>query len=480
MHHRLPRSSRSLPVGGRRPLAAHGRGYRIGLVLAVCIALGVTAGAVLGFLSPPTNGSRTAALALTAAHEAQRSTEAAHHRHDGHRPSARATQKATRHHPASTEPAEARRTRAAAEDHRGDHRGDHRREHHASAADATPNPACTLVVPATPTSAAGLTTPYQLLATDDNAGSCHEANADQAAFVEAAVLDQDTGRIGIYHPLVVDAGSQPALAPSPVQLPTHSVVGVWFGFNGDTLTLRGPGASSCVNGLGNSLFGQFAYCNAPAFFTAAHTAISAGLLSVPALGTASDGMPCPTTRDFAVVDQDQSDNLATAYRIVDGRMAQDVAAAGAGTKLTNGSDEGLLAKLIDPALGCTPFTAPDLTTGGATQTPALALNELSAAAHQTAPVALVPTSDPMTQVDGEANVAKTNLYRLGVDQPPLAAGETAEAYCTDYVTTAPARFATASGQFRGASSPTPGTDLYDFLNERYLATLQILGCAGGE
>jgi hypothetical protein len=68
-----------------------------------------------------------------------------------------------------------------------------------------------------------------------------------------------------------------------------------------------------VNGLNGSVFGQFAYCNAPAFFRAANVAIKGGMLTVPALGTAKDGMPCMSTRDFALIDQDQSDNVTATY-----------------------------------------------------------------------------------------------------------------------------------------------------------------------
>jgi hypothetical protein len=359
-----------------------------------------------------------------------------------------------------------------------DHRGDHRRQQPTKP--APPNAACSLIVPANPTTERGLTTAYQLTATERGAGACHETDPDQAAFVEAAVLDLDTGALGVYHPLVVDAGTTPAIAPAPVRLPAHAVVGVWFGFNGDTLTLDGAGAASCVNGLRGSRFGQFAYCNAQQFFAAANAAIAAHRLVVPPLGTGSDGLPCPTTRDFSVVDQDQSDNLATAYRVIKGRVAQDVPAASVGAKLTNGSDEGLLAKAIDPALGCAPFTAPDLTVGGATNTPALALNELSAAAWQAAPAALVPTSDPMVQVDGATSVEKTDLYRAGVDQPALPAGQSARAYCAELVRAAPARLKGALPQFRGAPSPAVGSaNLYAFLADRYRATLQNLNCATG-
>src|SRR5439155_24839120 len=167
----------------------------------------------------------------------------------------------------------------------------------AAAAPAAANPNCTLVVPANPLSAAGLATPYQLVATNRRDGACHEANADQAAFVEAAVLNPATGALSVYHPLVVDQGRQPAVAPALPALPAGAVVGIWFGSNGETLTLRGAEAAAlpagrCVNGLGRSLFGQFAYCNAPAFFQAANAAIAAKKLAVPPAAQGRDGMPC--------------------------------------------------------------------------------------------------------------------------------------------------------------------------------------------
>src|SRR5690349_18095575 len=72
----------------------------------------------------------------------------------------------------------------------------------APAAFAALNPDCTLIVPVNPLTAAGLATPYQLVATNPVNGPCHETNADQAAFVEAAVINLITGQISIYHPLV--------------------------------------------------------------------------------------------------------------------------------------------------------------------------------------------------------------------------------------------------------------------------------------
>jgi hypothetical protein len=97
-----------------------------------------------------------------------------------------------------------------------------------------------------------------------------ETDVSQSAFVEAAVLDPATGQVSIYHPLVVTSGVAPAVAPVVPVLPAGAVVGLWFGSNGDTLKLVGPGSDRAVNGLGRDLFGQFAYINARAFFTAAN------------------------------------------------------------------------------------------------------------------------------------------------------------------------------------------------------------------
>jgi hypothetical protein len=347
-----------------------------------------------------------------------------------------------------------------------------------------PNPNCTLIVPPAPLTVAGLGTPYRLKATNRDDGRCHEANPNQSAFVEATILNPATGTLSTYHPLVVDDGTTPAAPVVTPSLPPGAVVGIWFGFQGDVLTLHTHSGDGCVNGLHGSPFGQFGYCGAPQFFTAARAAIAAKKLIVPPLGTANDGKPCPSTRDFAVVDQDQSDNLTTSYLALrDGRTAQDTPANAAlpHTKhLTNASDNGLLDNSIDPALGCKPFTAPDLTAGGTPST-SLALNELQAAAHQTNPVALVPPNDPMALDDDHTSNDKTNLYRVGVDMPPLARdadADSAKAYCINLATVAPRRLNLDHDAFKAAPSPDPkqARNLDDFLIQRLKTSLKELGC----
>src|SRR5256886_7261842 len=222
--------------------------------------------------------------------------------------------------------------------------------HMGSHAADTVNGDCTLIVPAQPLTTKGLATPFQLVATDPANGPCNEANAAQSAFVQAAIIDPVTGNIAVYDPLVVDHGTQPAIPPVVPTLPNGGIVGIWFGSNGNTLTLQDTNNSlqvgNCVKGVAGSIFGQFSYCNAPAFFQAANQAIQAGKLVPPPIGKAKDGLTCPTSRDFSIVDQDQSDNVTTFYLVTtSGQVAQDTqanAAALQGQVQKNGSDERLL------------------------------------------------------------------------------------------------------------------------------------------
>ncbi len=350
---------------------------------------------------------------------------------------------------------------------------------------ANVNQNCSLVVPAQPLTAQGLATPYQLVATNPGDGPCNEANKMQAAFVQAAVLDPVAGTISIYNPLVVDQGTQPAAPPVVPTLPPGAVVGIWFGFNGNTLTLQDANGSlqagNCVNGINGSVFGQFAYCNAPAFFQAANQAIAGGQLVPPPLGTAKDGQACPTVRDFSVVDQDQSDNVTTTYLVTaNGQTAQSNAANAAALQnvqaQVNGSDNRLLAVALDTALGCTPWMAPDLADQGKMVT-ALPLNELQAAAQQAQPIALVPAFDPMVLVNKQPNIGKMNAYRVGVDQGTRQQQPSIRNYCTNLRAIGPARIALDAPLTKMSPSPDQAVanSLFTFLAQRFVTTYEANG-----
>ncbi len=350
----------------------------------------------------------------------------------------------------------------------------------------TVNMNCTLIVPRNPLSATGLATPYILQATNPAEGPCREANPMQSAFVQAAVVNPKTGFLAVYNPLVIDQGMRPAAKPVIPTIPAGSVVGIWFGFNGAVLTLQGAQANTlaqgnCVNGLPDSPFGQFAYCNAVSFFAAANQGIRTGTIVPPALGRDHKGLPCPTTRSFFIVDQDQSDNVTTSYLISPrGRLAQNTAAnrntLANATVLTNPSDNRLLIS-IDAVLGCTPWMRPDLADPGHFTT-ALPLNELQAAAHQPSPMALVPSNDPMVLVMRNNTFApsltKLNLYRVGVDQPEAQTlwEASPRAYCLNLVQIAPYRLAIDAPLLGQGATPDAavGNTLFTFMAQRYVNT----------
>jgi hypothetical protein len=318
------------------------------------------------------------------------------------------------------------------------------------------------------------------------AGPCHESDPNTNAFVQGMVLDRATGQVSLYNPLVVDQGSQPAIQPVLPTLPSSRVVGIWVGFNGTTLSLVGRGRRACIQGVRGSVFGQNAFCNAGAFYGALDAAIGAGQLVVPPLGTARDGKPCPTSRDFSIVDQDQSDNTTTTYLLTaDGLIAQNTPANAAkltgSTILFNGSDERLTSVAVDKALGCTPWKVPDLAdTTNATVSPAWPLNEVFAGIRQAAPVALIPALDPFAQVNGTPSLRKLNLYRAGVHQPQvssLAAADT-KTYCQNLLQAGLPRVAADKTFTSVANSPFPdlANTLFNFLALRFNQSWTNLTC----
>ena len=355
---------------------------------------------------------------------------------------------------------------------------------------ATDNVDCTLIVPAHPLTVRGLATPYQLTATDPANGPCHESNTNQSAFVQSVIYDPTTGAFSVYNPLVIDAGTQPAVVPSVPRLPRGAIVGLWFGFNANNLLLQGAqrktlAQAHCVNGLAQSLFTQFSYCNAPAFFAAVKRGIAAGRVHIPALQTARDGKPCPTVRDFSVVDQDQSDNVQTQYlAMANGQTAQFSAANQAtlqnATTIANPSDNRLLTDFIDPALGCQAWQAPNLADDNS-PVATLALDEVQASADQHPPIALVPLTDPMTTVDNNPSLAKTSLYRLGVDQTRAANDQHASGttYCQNLVQTGIPRLKLDEPLTINAPTPDAGAakNLFTFLAQRFQASYNNLNCS---
>src|SRR6202035_2781121 len=253
---------------------------------------------------------------------------------------------------------------------------------------------------------------------------CTWENGDtEGVFIDATILAPN-GTLQVYNPLVITQGTQPEVALKPPTIARGSQVILSVGFNGNALAVVGPGVrqGNCIDAIGNSLINQTPQCNAANFYRMANFEIARGILKIPAIGTGKDGKACQTTRDFALIDQDQSDN-AVAHYLFNPNTGQTTQATAANlanlpgdTVETNGSDNGLLDSFVDPALGCTPFTAPNAT-NPARQSASQALTELSARANQKAPIALLRVSTPQLLVGGQFSLGKTNMSRAQTDQP---------------------------------------------------------------
>lgn len=369
---------------------------------------------------------------------------------------------------------------------------------------------CALIVPPNPLTPQGLATPYILRAANPVNGPCVMTDPQQQSFVEGVIFVPETRSFMVYNPLVITQNTQPVIKPTIPTFPKTAIVGLWFGTNANTLTLIDFNSSltqgNCVNGIGSGIgsdvFGQFASCNGKQFFEAVHKSMNEIIKEkntkdpgaffnppVPALGTALDGKPCMTVRDFGLVDMDQSDNVVTSYLIstskaTAGRTCQNSAAnskalGGSSSTLVNGSDNRLLAVAMAKALNCTPYMAPDLANNGQL-TQALALDEIHAKLKQQAPIALIPKGNPMVRTDDQPNLQKINLYREAVFQPKVQslASASTRLYCKHYAEVAPARIFLDKPFTVKYASPDPAaaTNLFTFLAQRFVNSWQGLKC----
>jgi hypothetical protein len=373
---------------------------------------------------------------------------------------------------------------------------------------------CDIIVPAHPLTAKGLATPYQLTGAAGGspaATGCQMSNSlNLGAFVQATILDPRTGKLYVYNPLVITAGTTPAVKPVVPKLPKNAIVTIDFGFNGTFLLQKGatPDAlsqGSCVegmpgsNGIPGSPFGQVSFCNGANFFNAAFRMERTGRLSIPSAGMARNmvasagalgtGRECPTTRNFDMIDQDPSDNVTTKYLMnpATGQTAQDNTANAArmkgATVLVNGSDNALIDNFLDPALGCTPLMAPDLGNKG-TMATSQALDELLAARNQPKAAALIPENDGMVLDNGgNWDVAKTDLYRAQIGQAPVDSQTNASSspamFCQNMVNIQTPFIAANEKLFAAWPSPVPtvGDTLYTFLASRLASSFNNLNCA---
>jgi hypothetical protein len=218
-------------------------------------------------------------------------------------------------------------------------------------------------------------------------------------------------------------------------------------------------------------------------------AIAAGSLNPPPPGTGKTGI-CPTTRDFRIVDMDQSDNVVTTYLLINNQVLAQNSPENAknspnATTLSNGSDNALVDIFLDPISGCTPWTGKSPTTPTGSSS-ALALNELVGSKFQQNP-ALIPLNDDMVVITTnngniEPSLLKVNLYRAAVGQPlaKTLADASGTTYCKNFAS-AGIWIAQNQALFLTGTSPDPtaANNLFTFLAQRFAASfgpVPALGC----
>lgn len=221
--------------------------------------------------------------------------------------------------------------------------------------------------------------------------------------------------------------------------------------------------------------------------------MTSGVLVPPPLGTASDGLPCPTIRDFFIVDQDPSDNVVSTYIFIPGtnkvamNSTANIALFGLGNIqfIVNPSDNRLLG-VINGAVGCKGWLVQDLN-DPTNLVGSQATNELHGIAFQgkvagMSPPALIPLNDPMARNGNQPSLAKVNLYRAGVGQPMAVTNADADVtiFCRNLYNFQPIRLLKNLNALFSAASPdqNAATSLFAFLCNRFVAAFGNgnLGC----
>jgi len=328
---------------------------------------------------------------------------------------------------------------------------------------------------------------------------CQQGTPALSSFAQAVILDQTAGTLSVYNPLIIDQGTKAAIAPIVPLLPNANTIAVWFGTNALSIVLVDDGAGSlaggqCVQGIlvngQPSNFNNFAYCNAISFWVLAKNAAAAGTIKPAPLDMALDGVPCPTIRDFFIVDDTPGDGVTTTYLVTANGLAQNSSANFMANPtsviLRNTLQDNDLFVAINLAIGCKSSMITNLGdlaigTGAGIPSTASALNELQAHLFQQQPIALVPLSDPATKHLGGPNMAKLNQLRAGLGQPNANTGRDADQvdYCFNIYLTAPLRLLNLMGALINYPSPDPNQadSLFTFLSLRFMNAFDMgLGC----
>jgi hypothetical protein len=259
-----------------------------------------------------------------------------------------------------------------------------------------------------------------------------------------------------------------------------------MGSNSNTLALTnqvGITNGICAAGTPTSPFGQFAFCNVQNFWKAMELVRAQGLLAVPPIGIAPDGLPCPTIRDYFVVDMDPDDGVPTTYLITaNGNPIQKTLnnmKLNIQGEIANDGDHRLVSSFVSPATGCQQWLVSDLADPGVKRN-ALPMNVLQSIYYQPMPIESLPNNDPMTTTNNAPDIVKLNLYRKGIYQPQINNLVEADpaVFCRNYVNVTVPRLRALSTMLKNTVSPAgAGMNLFDFMKTRCSTTYAAINCA---
>lgn len=362
---------------------------------------------------------------------------------------------------------------------------------------------CLIEVPNDPLNT-GLFEPWYVTTDPESAVNCTQTIKTSAVFVESTIVDLVTGELFVYYPLILDIDTVPAAPILTAPLPKLYSNIISFGSNGESIKLipsrNNPDSLTngrCTYGFLNeddsaiSPFGQVAFCNARHFYKNISMLILKNLIKIPNIGMTKKGDICPTTRSFQVVDADPNDNSLSTYILTkDMKVAQNypenVKKLNVSKIISNGSDNRLLSVFISPAIGCQTFQVPDLINQTILRY-SMALNDIQSNLLKfmipEEDIALVSFNNPMTLVNGNISINKTNLYRKNVNQP-LFYGTLEEAkkydilFCNKLSEIGVPFLIKYQNELINFISPDKenANNLMNFLCDRFVATWGILDC----
>lgn len=342
---------------------------------------------------------------------------------------------------------------------------------------------CGVVVPENPLSYQGLNTPYILKSLNNKTDDCSVLKQRSTVFIEIVIFDIVSSTFYIYNPLVVNDLGQIKNIIKTDQLPVHNVVGIWFGSNDVTFKLLDSNNSlhfgDCVDGYNNSVFGNFAYCNAKIFFET----VDKYKFYIPDIGKTINDFDCLTTRSFEFNQQYHISSVVSSYIIY---QDQKVAIKSFNNLsifepplyvIINKSNGRILNSYISIATRCNTFIGYDFI-DQYNRKSSIVLNELQGSLDKQQ--IFIPSTHPSVMMNGYPDLNKLNLYRIGLNQPVVTGIHINDSiiYCNGIYNKTPVFLYNHYDLLTNYNTPddTLGNNLINVMISRFLSSWNTYDC----